>query len=549
MKPKSSRFAKAMVQASLCVLLTAPAHAQTPADKIVWAHQMGVMPNDSGMQYGSTYPITIFNLNDPVARANFPRQFAKDEINSGITGIAFEVTPGHHSNAPGVAQYEATVKTFASSGLLIAPCIDIGKEPAAVDDIIEAIERSYVVAKQNANPALMPDGRLIVFLYTAINQSVDAWTRMRGKLAADGYKVFLVGDVSQANIGVAKAMSNAAASVAGWDAAFNFPGTGMAGAADSNANFNKTIAAHNKMWVGSVAPGYYRGVNVSPAWGPFGVDALGTARLRSTWQDILQSNIRWVYWITQNDFVEHTNLMPDSSWGYTRSDMNLWFARKFTKSPYPYGPALYLTTPQALHAGGTSVVELAVINPLGRPLSANLQIVADNGDVIGSAHVQAAAHQLDAVQIALPAAAGARYRYARAIAQGPGGPITSAPILLSKLAKLPGDHGVTNYYSVNSRLTTPRGWHPILSSHGNEVQLSGVDANAILSVDLLASGNMVDQVKFPPAGPIALSKTRILPFGRDSNDNKNSKLYADPDVYLVRIVLKNGSIWHSDPLR
>lgn len=530
-------------------MLTAPTHAQPPVDKIVWAHQMGGMPNDSGMQYGSTYPITIFDQNDPVARANFPKQFAKDEINTGTTGIAFEITPNPKSNAPGVRQYEATLKAFAGSGLLIAPCFDIGKDPGTVDDVIKAIEQSSVVAQQNANPAIMPDGRLIVFLYSANNQGVEAWARVRGKLAADGYKVFLVGDAGQANVSVAKAMSATATLVAGWDGAFNFPGAGMAGAADSNGSFSKATAAQNRMWVASLMPGYYRGINVSPTWGPFGVDALGTARLRSIWQDILQSHIRWVYWITQNDFVEHTNLMPDSSWGYTRSDMNLWYARKFTNTPYPYGPALYLTTPQALHAGDKSVVELALMNPLGTPSTADLQIVADNGDVIGSAHIQVAAHQLDAVQIALPATASARYRYARAIAKGPGGPITSAPILLSKLTKLPGDHGVTNYYSLNSRLTTPRDWHPVLSPHGSAVQLSGVDSNAILSADLLASGNLVDQIKFPPAGPITLNKARILQFGRDSNDNKNSKLYPEPDVYLVRIVLKNGSIWYSDPLR
>lgn len=533
----------------LAAMLALPAatQAQPVNDKMVWVHQMSNMPNDPGMQYGSTYPINLYDRSNPVARANAEKQTVRDLTNAGIKGVAFEITPGKLSRAPGVPQYAATVRGFAGSGMLVAPCIDVGKSAASPDDVVEAIEQSYAVAKANANPALMADGRLIVFLYSANNQPPDVWARIRAKVAADGYKIFLVGDAGQANVGVAKALGNTSALVANWDAAYNFSGVGMAGAADSNASFNRTVAARNKSWIGSLLPGYYRGINVS-AWGPFNVDALGTARLRSVWQDILQSNISWVYWITQNDFVEHTNLMPDSTWGYTRSDMNLWYARQLTRSPYPYGAALYLTTPQSLHVGDTAVVELAVVNPLGTPLSATVQLVADNGDVLGSGKIQVAAHRLDAVQIAVPASAAASHAYARAIARGPTGSITSAPILLSKEMRSPRDHGGTGYYSTNSRLTLPKGWAPAIAAQGSDVRLSGIDPSLILSADLLASGNLVDQIKFPPSGPITLRKTQVLTFGRDSNDNKNSVLYAAAPVYLVRIVLKTGAIWYSTPL-
>ena len=534
--------------AALAALLPGCSHAQPSFDKIVWAHQMGVMPNSADLQYGSTYPILLFNQNDPADRAAFPQRRIADAIQSGLNGIAFEVTPGHNSRAPGVPQYEAVIKAFAGSGIPIAPCIDVEKDPGAPADIIEAIEGAYAAAKAHANPALMPDGRLITFLYASNHQPPETWAAIRAQLTADGYKILLMGDAGQANIPPAQFLTNAARVSAAWDGAYNFPGVGMGGTVNANSQFSKTMAAHGRAWVGSVMPSYYRGVNVSATWGPFGVDALGTARLRSTWQDILASDIRWVYWVTQNDFVEHTNLMADSSWGYTRADMNLWFARKFTQKPYPYAPALYLTTPQALRASETSVVELAIINPRGSPLSAMVQLVADNGAVLGSAQLKAAGGQLSAVQIPISGAISARYSSVRAIAKGASGTITSPPVLLSKLAKLPGDHGVVNYYSTNSRLTPPPSWRPIIAAHGDSITLSGIDPSTIMAADLLGDGNLIDQIKFPPTGPITLSASRILNFDRDSNDNKNSRLYAEPTRYLLRIVLKSGAIWYSAPL-
>ncbi|NOW45606.1 hypothetical protein FHW96_001761 [Novosphingobium sp. SG751A] len=524
----------------------APARAvNPPLGRMVWMHMMGQMPRNAGMQYGSTYPISIFDEKDPVARAGSEKQFIYDVIHSGIGGIAFEILPGKGGNAIRVPQYAALVKAMAGSGILVAPCFDSGKSP---EDLIDAIEQSYQVAKNYGNPALMADGRLIVFFYGSRSMAPDDWARVRSKVIADGFPVFMIGDASQANIPPANAFANAAALAAHWDGAYNFPGAGVAGAADSNANWNKVMAANHKVWVGSIMPSYYRGIAVNPSYGPFGVDAQGTGRLRSLWSDILQSNIGWVYWITQNDFVEHTNLAPDSSWGYTRSDMNLWFSRLLTKGSYPFGQALYLTAPQSLRAGERSVAELAIINPDATPVKAHLQVVADNGDVLGAADLTARAHQLDAVQIPLVAPAGGRYAFARAVAKGPSGTITSAPILFSTESKLPRDHGVTNYYSLNSRLTTPKGWRPVISAQGNNVRISGIDARSVLSADLLADGNLIDQIKFPPAGDIGLSKTRVLQVGRDSDDNKNSRLYGGPRMYLVRIVLKNGAMWFSDPM-
>jgi hypothetical protein len=546
-----ARFMKATLRTGLCALpavMPAACMAQSGVDRIVWAHQMGVMPSDSGMQYGSTYPIVLYDNSSPTARTDFPKQFVSSVIASGVQGLAFEINPDVRSNAPSVPQYESMVKMFAGSGILVAPCLDIGKAPQNVDSIVDAIEKSSVIARTNGNPALMRDGRFIVFLYAAQNQGPDAWAHIRAKLLADGYKVLLVGDAGQANVPPARAISNATALAASWDGAFNFSGVGMSGAPDSNAAFNKALAAQNRMWVASLMPGYYRGINVSANWGPFNVDALGTARLRSLWQDVLQSGIKWVYWITNNDFIEHTNLIPDSAWGYTRSDMNLWYSRNFTGSRYPYGPALYLTTPQTLHVGDRSVVELAVINPLATPSSASVQLIADNGDVLGSTTLQIGAHRLDAIQMPVSAPATGRYTYARAVAKGPGGQITSAPILLSGQARAARDHGGTGYYSVNSRLTVPAGWHPTITLQGNGVRISGIDAGTVLSADLLSNGNLVDQSKFPAAGPITLNTGRVLRFGRDTNDNKNSVLYSAPALSIVRLVLKNGAIWYSAPL-
>jgi hypothetical protein len=538
-----------LLPAAMLIACAQPsAYAQQAGDKIVWAHEMGVMPYDSGMQYGSTYPITIYDRNDPAGRANFQKQFVKDVVNSGTTGIAFEILPGKQNYAPGVPQYEAVVKAFAGSGIAVAPCLDTGKTPGSLDDIVQAIEQSYAVAKANGNPALMRDGRLIVFLYGGNHQDPAGWARVRAKVEADGFKVFLAGDAGQANLSVAQAFGNTVALAQNWDAAYNFPGVGMAGADNSNGSYVRTLAPSRRMWVASLMPGYYRGINVGPNnSSAFGIDALGTARMRSIWQDVAQSNIKWVYWITQNDFIEHTNLMPDSTWGYTRSDMNLWYARQFTHAAYPYGAALYLTTPQALHAGEKSVVELAIINPQDTATSANVQLVAQTGEVLGSANVQVGPHALNAVQIPVSGPVAARYTYARAVARGPGGSITSAPILFSREAKLAKDRGATMYYSTNSRLPLPTNWHPAIAAQGDAVSISGVDTSVILAVDLLGNGNLVDQVKYP-AGPVSLSRSRVLQFGRDSNDNKNSTFYSDPTAYVVRIVLKNGAIWTSDPL-
>lgn len=515
-----------------------------PGGRVVWAHMMGQMPLDSGMQYGATYPIALHDPRLPQDKAHMGAQFADNLRHWGIGGIAFEIVPVKGSGAPGIPQYANLVKSLAGTGILVAPCIDTVKTP---DDIITAIEDAYGVAASNGNPAIMPDGRLIVFSYGSKNLSPDQWGAIRDKVAADGFKVYLAGDASQANLAPARAIGNATTLAAHWDAAFNFPGVGMANAADSNASFGRAMAPLRKMWIGSIMPSYYRGINVNPASGPFGVDALATARMRSLWQDILQSGAPWAYWITLNDFVEHTNLAPDSAWGYTRSDMNLWFASAFTGSRYPYGRAMYLTTPQALHAGEAAVAELAVANPASSPITVHLEVVGSNGKALGGKDVTVAPGRLEAAQIPLTGPSGGALPFARAVASGPLGTITSAPILFSPQPKASRDHGVVNYYSVNSRLMPPAEWRPVVQAQADSVTVTGIAPDMLISADLLADGNLVDQIKFPSAA-ITLAKQRTMRFGRDTDDNKNSVLYPGPARYVVRLVLKNGALWFSDPL-
>jgi hypothetical protein len=469
------------------------AYSQTP-NKIIWAHLMANMPSNGLIQYGSTHPISIYQGDYLSQNINLDASLLKEINAAGINGLSFEVTAKQNSNSPGIQHFIAFIKRFSRTGIPIAPCVDVGTSPR---DVTTTIIQAYRASKAYGNAAIMQDGRLIVFLYLANNLTPDQWMQVRAKLAADKVLVFLVGDVSQVTLPIANASRRAEALVASWDAAFNFNGAGLTRQPHSNLAFSRAIQAKERQWVGSVRPAYYRGVDVPPAWGPFGVDAMGTGRLRSQWDQILRTRATWVYWSTWNDYVEHTNLLADSSWGYTRSDLNAWYSSKFRGAPYPFPPALYLTTPQSLHTGERSVVELLAINPGTIAIKVAVRLIADDGEVLGMTHLAVMPHQHAAVSLPITASGGKAVRYARAIAESPLGMINSAPIQLGKEIRHRGDHSVPNYYSVNSRLRPPSDWLPVVELDGKMARVTGLDASLIASVDLLVDGNLRDQIVFP----------------------------------------------------
>ncbi|EZP67196.1 hypothetical protein BV97_05735 [Novosphingobium resinovorum] len=507
---------------------------------------MANMPSNASMQYGATHPINVYKGDYLSQDTDLNATLRRELVDAGVNGLAFEITARSNSSSPGVRHFIEFIKRFAHTSIPIAPCINVGNSP---DDVINAIAHAYRASKTYGNAAIMRDGRLIVFLYQANNLTSSQWYRLRAELAAANVKVFLAGDVSQLTLQVAQASGRAAAVVAPWDAAFNFNGTGLSDQPHSNLAFGRAVTAEGRRWIGSVRPSYYRGVDVPLAWGPFGVDSAGTARLRSQWDQILQTTgAPWVYWSTLNDYVEHTNLLADSNWGYTRSDLNAWYSSKFRETPYPFPPALYLTTPQALHAGERSVAELLVINPSSVAIGASLRLVASDGALLGTARLSVPPHRHAALSLPVTAYGNTVRRYARAEAIGPVATIVSAPILLGTEAKLPSDHSVPNYYSVNSRLRPPSNWHPVIKIDGKFVQVTGLDPTSTGAVDLLVDGNLRDQILFPPATPVLLRTDRILKFSRDSNDNKASIRYGTKSTMIVRIVLRNGATWYSPPL-
>ncbi|WDF72858.1 hypothetical protein [Novosphingobium sp. KACC 22771] len=527
---------------ALCASLPHLSQAQATMPKMVWAHYFPVMPNDTRTQYGATYPLTL-HMPDDRSDADFQTRFVTMLKNTGINGLSFEINPQAKGKAPGLPAYEKMVAFLQNSNITVAPCIDAGYYPGIDNDMFNMIVGSYNISQKYSNPAIQRDGRLIVFFYGSRNLPAGFWMNLRQRLSAAGYKIFLAGDIGVANEAPAQKMAIASHLAPNWDAAYNFSSAGMGNSADSNRNFSLNIGNNSRFWINSVMPGYFRGRLQNGLFTGFGTDPLGTQRLTNYWNDFLNSGSPWVYFSTANDFIEHTNLLPDSTWGYTRSDINLWYARKFLGQAYPFQRAFYLTTPQILYPGDKSSIELSAINPTNQFYSLTYSVTDSQGKTINSGIFSAKPADLSTLRISIPQPGLNPSQFYRVKVRGDGVEILSAPVLFHTMPR-GGDRAPFSYYSVSNRLFSPRFATASVQWNGGNVAVNNLNISDILSVDLLMNGNLADQAKLPTTNPI-LSINRNLVFDRNTNDN--TMLQNDSRKYVVRIVYRNGFIWYSDP--
>lgn len=524
----------------MCASLPHIGEAQAPMPKFVWAHYYPVMPNDTHMQYGATYPITLM-MPDDKSGADFQNRFVAMLKNTGVNGLSYEINPQINGKAPGLSAYEKMVAFLEKSSIAVAPCIDAGYYPGIENDMFNIITGAYDIARKYSNPAIQRDGRLIVFFYGSRELSADFWSTLRQRLAKAGYKVFLAGDIGVANEAPGQKMAIASRLAPNWDAAYNFSSAGTGSAADSNRNFSLNIQKSGRFWINSVMPGYFRGSARNGQYIGFGVDALGTQRLTDYWNEIIKSGSPWVYFTTANDFVEHTNLMPDSTWGHTRSDINLWFSSKFLGRTYPLRPAFYLTSPQIIYPDDKSSIEIAAINPSTQPLNLTYRLMDGKGNVLKTGVFRALAANFSALKIPVMRPSGSASSY-RMEVRGAGAQILSAPVLFHNGPRA-ADRSPINYYSVSSREFSPGDTPLSIDWRAGIFTIKGLNLLNVLSADLLMNGNLIDQVKLPTGNPV-LSVNRRLSFGRNSNDNGTRS--GEQNKYVVRVVYKSGYIWYSD---
>ncbi|RYG94650.1 MAG: hypothetical protein EON58_15795, partial [Alphaproteobacteria bacterium] len=209
----------------------------------------------------------------------------------------------------------------------------------------------------------------------------------------------------------------------------------------------------NKTFAGGMMPGYFR---LSAGY----QDARGTATYRTEWKHHLAVKPNWVHIATWNDIAETTEIMPNSDFNLTRSDITAWFAEKFRGTPPPWkSPRLYITTPRTAYLGQSYSVEGLVLNPLSRHVRVSVQLLDSRRKPFGkpvTTIVEPAADGAALVPMKLNAPPPGHFVRARATVTDGNkvvASVLSAPIAVLDPLTQPGF--ATLYYSIPSHKSLP----------------------------------------------------------------------------------------------
>lgn len=329
-------------------------HAQVKTqDKLVWVHAMKCFPLDTSgpIGYSNLYPLIM----GPGVKAQTEIEAA---VAAGVDGFFVDVFTGVVG-----PYYDGADK---SPGFLIAPCLDLScekpdkKEAAALKAVIE----NYKEAVKHPSAAWV-DGALVFFTYGTNQMPPEAWDRVRKAALAQGYKTYFVADINFGDLAVRGVLPRDEISpyLDVFEAFYIFGNTG--------ATWDDVVQFfHNsrRVFCGGMMPGYYRN-------GGGYRDARATALYREEWERHLASGISWICINTWNDMAESTEILPDSDWNLTRSELTYWYAQRHKGKTVPWTfPRLYITSVKNTYLGERPLIEALVLNASDAPAKLRLAV-------------------------------------------------------------------------------------------------------------------------------------------------------------------------------
>ncbi len=362
-------------------LAAAPAVAQAGEvslqKPLIWVHAMQVFPLEikallpywsknqrNGIYNGSLYPLLQeMGLQERVGRGWTAVDAASAKA-SGIDGFMVDVFTGDAGNYLAGAD--------AVPGFHIAPCLDFsGVAAEKIESVaIDTIARNCAVNAQYPSSAQIrtPEGlKYLFFTYGTGMISPEGWVRVRAEIKRRGLKTFMVaaaeseGDLETGSQFPRERMAKF---LPPFEAGYLFASAGR--------YWDDVIGLYHesgKPFFGGMMPGYYR-VNGGYK------DAHATSSYRSEWHRHLRTALPWVCLSTWNDLAENTEVMPNSDWNFTRSDITRFFAAKLRREPTGWkAPRLYITTPKAVYRGEEFPVEGLALNTSSRTLEVSVQLL------------------------------------------------------------------------------------------------------------------------------------------------------------------------------
>jgi hypothetical protein len=525
-------------------------------DKMVWAHAMIVFPLDLNVLkpwapdgWESLYPRYPLDTRRNWPGGNWQLPDVRAAKAAGVDGFAVDIfTNGSAANGYLDAADEA-------GGFQIAPCLDLGtihggqaeREAAALKATLDYCH----IAAGHPSAAKIGDDFLI-FTYGTSSLPPEAWQRVRDGLAQAGCKTYWMPDLDMGATGIQKVFP--AAKIASYfpvfESGYLFGGPGR--------YWKEAVAlfkAHGKPFGGGMMPGYER-VGAGYA------DARGTAAYRAEWAQQARSGIPWAMVVTWNDLSENTEIMPNSDWNLTRSELTCWEAARWKGEAPPWKePRLYLTTPQMLYPGTSAPVEALVLNGGAGPVTVRVVLLKPDGTpwgldataVVAGGHDGAATASLTIRQI--PARRFLRARATMSVGGKVLASVLSAPILVPDRDAQPGIR--TLYYSTPARQALPGK----VGITVDGVPLGGKTATARALVppgiapqfsEVLFNGeilkNFLAQPPTPLMAPVQVGRATVTPDGANVLPAGAIKGGTEWGFYLSRVTDSRYRVGYSDPI-
>ena len=309
------------------------------------------------------------------------------------------------------------------------------------------------------------------------------------------------------------------------------------------------MTAINKPYAGGIVGGAGR----ETARNAYYVDANGTQFFRDWWQKSLDKSIKWQTVNTWNDTDEKHHIFPSSDWNWTRADLNAFYSYKLRNiNPsrrFGNVGTLYVTTPRQLHLNEASVAEALVINSSDRTIIAKVQLLDNQGSLIGTpTQVNVAPKSTGSAQIAINYGSQPAGSFIRARAWMIDGSTTktvdSAPICI-----YPSGYSTDLrlfYYSIPEGRAS--GTKPTLALNATTATVTNVVAYPRF-VEVLQNSrevkNMFNHTPFTCSYP--LDPNAILGGRSEDWDLPNSS-YKKAGFYVARVIDESEKVSYSDPV-
>ena len=532
--------------ASTCTSICARAGQVLPAQRLVWAHAMIVFPLDLDVVkpwlpegYESAYPSYPLD-----ARRNYPegQRFAPDVRSAKAAGLnGFSVDIFQDGNAA-----DGYLDAADQAGdFHIAACLDGVNETNAAAAIVK-----YCESASKHPSAAKVGAAFVIFTYGTggSDQTPAMWQRVRAAVKARGYQIWLIPDLDKGGRSD-DMLARAQEFFPVVDAGYTF-----GSALQRFPALADLYQRENKPFGGGMMPGYYR------VGGGF-YDARGTQTYRAEWHRHLAARPNWAHIATWNDLGETTQIMPDSEFNLTRSDITHWFANQFRGQELPWNlPRLYITTPKWIYDGQSGLAEGLVLNPLEHPLQVSLQLVDSQQRAVGASQTAIVApHSDGAATMQVRFATIPKNRFYRARATLRDGQrvlssVLSAPILLLEEAAQPNFAPI--YYSIPALHALPG--KVTIALDGTPTQ--GRTAHATIGIppntrvqfsDVIFNGEVLRNFLTQPPTPLEVPRHTggtTTPDGARVVPAAAIKGGTEWGFYLARVIDEEYRVAYSDPI-